>query len=383
MTTKTLFDPYVLGPNHLKNRIVMAPLTRSRAGAGDVLGELNAEYYEQRATAGLIISEASQVSKQGQGYLWTPGNYTPEQVAGWKKVVSAIHNREGKIFLQMWHVGRISHTTLQPNGAAPISSTDKTAENSYSFAYDEAGKPGNVPVSKPRNATLADLKQVIADYGRGARYAKQARFDGAEIHGANGYLFDQFLNSEVNERTDEYGRQTKESRTRLLLEAYDAVAKVLGADRVGVRIAPFGKFGGMNADPKTEETFLHLAAELSKRRAVYVHIVRGSQLDKEPVVSEDFFRKFRKAFTGSIIITGGLDKKKAEHLLKEGLADLFGFGMLYIANPDLVERFRNNWPLNNPDPATLYGGGAKGYIDYPTYSDETSRTTVTEPLDIH
>lgn len=381
--TKTLFDPYTLGPNQLKNRIVMAPLTRSRAGKGDALGDLNAEYYAQRASAGLIISEATQVSRQGQGYLWTPGIYTPEQVEGWKKVVKAVHDHGGKIFLQMWHVGRISHTSLQSNGAAPISSTDKAAENSFSFAYDESGNPGNIPVSKPRVATLEDLKQVIADYGRGARNAQQAGFDGAEIHGANGYLFDQFLNSEVNERTDDYGRQTSETRTRLLLEAFDTVAAVFGPDRVGVRIAPFGKFGGMKPDPKVEETFLHLAAQLSLRRAAYVHIVRGSQYDPEPVVPEAFFRKFRDAFSGSIIITGGLDRHKADDLLEKGLADLLGFGMLYIANPDLVERFQNNWPLNQADQATLYGGGAKGYTDYPSYNDQNAHRDVREPLDIH
>lgn len=380
---KTLFDPYTLGPNHLKNRIVMAPLTRSRAGQGNAPAELNAEYYAQRATAGLIISEATQVSQQGQGYLWTPGIYTPEQVEGWKKVVKAVHDHAGKLFLQMWHVGRISHTSLQPNGAAPISSTGKAAENSFSFAYDEAGNPGNIPVSKPRIATIEDLQQVIADYARGARNAQQAGFDGAEIHGANGYLFDQFLNSEVNERTDEYGRQTKETRTRLLLEAFDAVAAVLGPDRVGVRIAPYGKFGGMLPDPKLEETFLHLAAQLSFRRAAYVHIVRGSQYDPEPVVPEAFFRKFRDAFTGGVIITGGLDRHKADDLLQEGLADLLGFGTLYIANPDLVERFKNHWPLNTPDQSTFYGGGAKGYTDYPFHNDETAHRDVREPLDIH
>src|ERR1700761_5787843 len=221
MTSKSLFDPYTLGPNHLRNRIVMAPLTRSRAGEGNAPGEMNAEYYAQRATAGLIISEASQVSQQGQGYLWTPGIYTPEQVEGWKKVVNSVHDHDGKIFLQMWHVGRISHTSLQPSAAAPISSTGKAAENSFSFAYDLAGKPGNIPVSTPRNATIEELRQVISDYSRAARNAQQAGFDGAEIHGANGYLFDQFLNSEVNERTDDYGRQSPQTRTRLLLAAFD------------------------------------------------------------------------------------------------------------------------------------------------------------------
>ncbi|MCU1221404.1 MAG: alkene reductase [Candidatus Angelobacter sp.] len=367
---KTLFDSYQLGPITLKNRIVMAPLTRSRAGHGEVPRELNAEYYRQRASAGLIISEATQVSQQGQGYLWTPGIFTPEQVEGWKKVTEAVHSRDGKIFLQIWHVGRISHTTLQPNGEAPLSSTAKAAQKSYSFAYDPAGKPANVPASHPNIATVDELKQVIADFERAAHNAKQAGFDGAEVHGANGYLFDQFLNSIVNERTDEYGNQSKESRTRLILEAFDAVASVLGAHRVGVRIAPYGSFNDMKPDPKVEETFLYLAQELHRRGAVYIHVVRGSQLDKEPVVKEEFLTRLRKAFGATIIVTGGLTKEIAEQLLHKDLADLFGFGTLFISNPDLVERFQNNWPLTPPDQKTFYGGDARGYTDYPTYQEE-------------
>jgi N-ethylmaleimide reductase len=364
---KSLFDEYQLGPITLKNRIVMAPLTRSRASRGEAPRELNAEYYRQRASAGLIISEATQVSKQGQGYLWTPGIFTPEQVAGWKKVTEAVHSRGGKIFLQMWHVGRISHTSLQPNGEAPLSSTNKAAQNSYSFAYDQRGNPGNVPPSEPRIATVEELKQIIGDFERAAHNVKEAGFDGAEIHGANGYLFDQFLNSVVNERTDEYGNQSKETRARLILEAFEAVADVLGADRVGVRVAPYGSFNDMKRDPKVTETFLYLAEELRKRGAVYIHVVRGSQLDAAPVVPEEFLSKLRKAFGATIMLTGGLTKEVAEKLLQSDIADIFGFGTLFIANPDLVERFKNNWPLNPPDPKTFYGGDAKGYTDYPAY----------------
>jgi N-ethylmaleimide reductase len=383
MTARTLFDSYQLGPLRLKNRIVMAPLTRSRAGEGDVPGELNAEYYEQRAGAGLIISEATQVSRQGQGYLWTPGIYSGQQVAGWKTVVNAVHGHGGLMFLQMWHVGRISHVTLQPGGNSPISSTDKPAERTFSFAYDEKGKPGNVSASQPRIATIPDLKQVISDYAQGARNAKKAGFDGVEIHGANGYLFDQFLNSVVNERHDEYGNQSKQTRTRLLMEVFDAVATVFGPDRVGVRIAPYGRFGGMKTDPKVKETFLYLAQELTRRNAVYIHIVRGSQDDPEPVVPETFLHEFRKEFGETIIVTGGLKKAKAEELLQENVADLFGFGTLFISNPDLVERFRKNCPLAPADQSTFYGGGAKGYTDYPTYKEECMNREVKEPLDIH
>jgi N-ethylmaleimide reductase len=383
MSEKNLFDRYPLGATAhnpgsteqgfhrsevtLNNRIVMAPLTRSRAGAGDVPRELNADYYAQRASAGLIVSEATQVSKQGQGYLFTPGIYTPEQVEGWKKVVGAVHGRGGKIFLQMWHVGRISHTTLQPNGEAPVSSTSKPAQNSLSFAYDATGHPGYLPVSVPRIATLEQTRRIVADFEHAARNIKAAGFDGAEIHAANGYLLDQHLNSVVNERTDEYGPQSKENRTRLLLEVFDKVAGVLGADRVGVRVAPFGS---LKPDPKVEETFLYLAAELRKRTAVYVHIVRGSQNDKEPAVPEAFFRKFREAFGPTIIVTGSLTKEIAEQMLEQDLSDLFGFGTLFISNPDLPARFKNNWPLSPPDRRTFYGGDERGYTDYPAYDEE-------------
>ncbi len=365
--SKTLFDTYRLGALTLKNRFVMAPLTRSRAAEGEAPQDLNAEYYGQRATAGLIISEATQVSQQGQGYLWTPGIFTQAQVAGWEKVVDMVHTKGSRIFLQMWHVGRVSHRTLQPGGGSPISSTDKAAEDTFSFALDEHGKPAQLPADKPRMASVSELQQVLADYAQGARNAKEAGFDGVEVHGANGYLFDQFLNSAVNERNDDYGTQSKETRTRLLLEAYDRVAEVFGADRVGVRISPFGSFGGMKPDPKVRETFLHLAEELKRRGAVYVHIVRGSQNDPEPVVPEDFFEEFRKTFGQTIIVTGGLDQKSAQEVLDKDFADLTGFGTLFIANPDLPARFKNGWPLNEPDQTTFYGGGAKGYTDYPTH----------------
>lgn len=361
----------------------MAPLTRSRAGQGDAPRDLSAEYYEQRATAGLIVSEATQVSKQGQGYLWTPGIYTSAQVEGWKKVVRAVHNRDSKIFLQLWHVGRVSHTTLQPDGKAPISSTDKAAENTYSFAYDEAGNPGNVPASKPRIATIDELRTVVSDYQQAGRRAKEADFDGCEVHGANGYLFDQFLNSAVNERTDEYGNQSKETRTRLLLEAFDAVARTFGPERVGVRIAPFGSFGGMKPDPNARETFLYLAEQLRARNAAYIHVVRGSQFDTQPVVPEEFLRQLKNVFERTLIVTGGLNKESAERLLQQGLTDLVGFGTLYISNPDLPERLQNGWPLAPGDQSTFYGGGAKGYTDYPTYEDEQVNREIKEPLDIH
>jgi 2,4-dienoyl-CoA reductase-like NADH-dependent reductase (Old Yellow Enzyme family) len=251
-----------------------------------------------------------------------------------------------------------------------LSSTDKAPQNSNVFALDEVGKPASVRPSKPRIATVEELKQVIADFEHAARNAKNAGFDGAEIHGANGYLFDQFLNSVVNERTDEYGNQFKETRTRLILEAFDAVAGVLGADRVGVRIAPYGSFNDMPPDPKVEETFLLLAQELRKRGAAYIHVVRGTQLDPTPVVPDEFLTKLRQTYGVTTILTGGLTEHIAQQVLQDDLADLVGFGTLFISNPDLPERFKNNWPLTPGDQKTFYGGDAAGYTDYPKYQDE-------------
>ena len=362
---KSLFDPYQLGPLTLKNRIVMAPLTRSRAGEGEAPRELNVEYYQQRASAGLIISEATQISQRGQGYLWTPGIFTPQQIDGWREVTSAVHAAGGKIFVQLWHVGRISHTSLQPNGDAPISSTDVAAEKSMAFVIDESGKPTYVPTSKPRIASEKELKEVVEEYRQAAVHAKAACFDGVEIHGANGYLLDQFMNSAVNKRDDQYGNQSKENRTRLLLEVFDAVAEVFGAELVGVRVAPFGSFNGMPQDAKVEETFLFLASELSRRNAADVHLVLGHP---KRVVPDEFLPKLRGAFHGAIMLNGGLTKKTAQKFLVEDLADLFAFGRLFISNPDLPERLRNDWPLAEPDQKTFYGGDAEGYTDYPEFN---------------
>lgn len=328
---------------------------------------MNAQYYGQRASAGLIVTEGSQVPLQGQGYLFTPGIYSESQVTGWKLVTDRVHEEGGRIFQQLWHVGRISHTSLQPGGRAPISSTDQPAANTMVFAYDENGNPRRQPASRPRIASVAELHQVIADYVRAAHNSRQAGFDGAEIHGANGFLFDQHLHSLVNRRTDEYGSATWENRTRLLLETFDAVAAVLGSDRTGVRIAPFGVVGDMGPDPKVEETFLYLGEQLSTPGAAYVHIVRGSQYDPKPLVPDAFLKRLKQAFGRPIIATGRLDRLQAEKLVTEGLADLVGLGHLYIANPDMVDRFRNGWPLKEPDPATYHGGGAKGYTDYPIH----------------
>jgi 2,4-dienoyl-CoA reductase-like NADH-dependent reductase (Old Yellow Enzyme family) len=367
VTNISLFDPFALGPLKLPNRIVMPALTRSRAGVGDAPTAMNAEYYAQRAGAGLIISEASQVSQQGKGYLFTPGIYTEDQVTGWKLVTDAVHVRGGHIFQQLMHAGRISHVTLQPGGQAPISSTEQPAVHTVSFAYDEDGNPKRIPASRPRVATIEELHQVTRDFVHAARNSQRAGFDGVEIHGANGFLIDQHLHSLVNRRGDEYGPVTPESRTRLLLEIFDAVAAVHGADRTGVRIGPFGVVGDMGPDPRAEETFLYLGAQLSRRRSAYVHIVRGSQYDPKPLVPDIFLGSLKEVLFRPVIATGRLDRIQAEMLLTEGLADLVGFGHLYIANPDLVERVRNGWPLSEPDPATYYVGGARGYIDYPSY----------------
>lgn len=357
-----LFDVFPLGDLLLRNRVVMAPMTRSRAGQpGDVPTALTAEYYAQRSGAGLIISEASPVSPAGHGYLWTPGIHSAEQVAGWKQVADAVHANSGRIFLQLWHVGRISHTSLQPDGAAPLSSTARRAD-AQAFGYDEQGNPAYLPCSAPRAATGAEIAAVVNDFRRATENAMAAGCDGVEVHGANGYLLDQFLNGALNDRNDDYGGSIA-NRARLLLEVIDAAVAVAGAGRVGVRLSPHGSFNDMPADPDADAMTLYLAEQLGSRGLAYVHFV-------DPVFSgyADGARLLRQARTTAgipIIACGDMDRSKAETYLREELADLIAFGRPFIANPDLVVRLHMSAPLNAVDEATIYGGDAHGYTDYP------------------
>ncbi|HEY4164751.1 MAG TPA: alkene reductase [Dongiaceae bacterium] len=354
-----LFDPIQLGRYTLSNRVVMAPMTRSRAGAGLAPTDLNAKYYAQRTNAGLQITEASQISPQGMGYVSTPGIYSPEQVAGWRKVTDAAHQAGGRIFLQLWHVGRISNTTLQPGGAQPVAPSaikpeGQTMRADFSMA----------PFETPRALETDEITGIVADYAKGAANAIQAGFDGVELHGANGYLIDQFLRDGSNKRTDRYGGSV-ENRVRFMTEATQAVVDAVGADRVGIRLSPNAAFNDMK-DGNPRATFGKAAEALNELGIAYIHATTWGEGDGEipgGPIGADFFRPL---FKNRIITAAGYTKEKAEAALKSGGADLVAFGSLYISNPDLVERLRTNGPLAKPDRATMYGGDAKGYTDYPT-----------------
>ena len=355
MTSK-LFDSYKLGPITLANRTVMAPLTRNRAVAGFVPGPLAAEYYAQRASAGLLITEASQISQQGQGYQDTPGIYSKEQVAGWKKVTDAVHARGGKIYIQLWHVGRISHTSLQPNGGAPVAPSAIRA-NGKTFVGGQFTE-----VSQPRALELSEIPGIIDDYKRAARNAREAGFDGVEIHGANGYLLDQFARDGANKRTDAYGGSI-ENRARLMLEVSKAVAAEIGADRTGIRISPVTPANDLT-DSNPQKLFDYIVDGLSAEKLVYIHVVEGATGGPRDVAPFDY-ASLRKRFHGTYIANNGYDLKLANEVLAKNEADLIAFGKLFISNPDLVERLRTGAELNPWDQTTFYGGGAKGYTDYP------------------
>lgn len=362
MSDALLFTPIQVGNTRLSNRVAMAPMTRSRAGAGDVPTALNATYYEQRASAGLIISEASQVSQQGQGYAWTPGVYTDAQTAGWKHVVDAVHAKGGHMALQLWHVGRISHPLLQPSGAAPVAPSAIQARGQC-FVIQPDGTPANVPTAMPRALETSELPGIIADFTSAARSAMAAGFDFVEVHAANGYLLNQFLSPNSNQRTDAYGGSL-ENRARLVLEVVDAITAVIGADKVGVRLSPQGIFNDID-DPESTTMALYLAKAFTQRKLAFLHIAEPDWAGGAPL-SPAFRLQLREAFAGTLITCGGYNATTAEALLGANLADMVAFGRPFIANPDLVRRLRENAPLNTPDPATFYGGAEAGYTDYPT-----------------
>ena len=363
MSLDKLLTPVNVGKTTLANRLVMAPLTRSRASQpGDIPTELNATYYAQRANAGLIVTEATQISRQGQGYAWTPGIYTDAQEAGWKQVVQAVHEKGGKISLQLWHVGRISNVLLQENGAAPVAPSAIQAVKSQTFVVFPDGTAGNDPCSPPRALETDELPGIVATYVAAAERAQRAGFDFVEIHSANGYLLHQFLATGSNQRTDNYGGNVA-NRARLLLEVIDAVAGVIGAEKVGVRLSP--NFPGHDmVDTESESTSLYLASEFSKRQVAYLHIAEPDWVGGK-ALSDEFRQGLRNNFTGAIITTGGYDAAKGDARIKSGVADAIGYGRLYIANPDLAQRFAQGAALNTPDQSTFYGGAEHGYTDYP------------------
>ena len=371
--TEALFQPYRLGPFNLPHRIVMAPLTRSRARQpGNVPSSLAACYYAQRASAALIISEATQISMQGQGYAWTPGIHSREQVEAWHWVTKAVHQERGLIFNQLWHVGRISHPALQPDNMLPVAPSAIIPEGK-AFIENERGEGELVPFVRPRALDIEEIPYVVGQYERAARNAMAADFDGVEIHAANGYLLDQFIQTGTNQRTDSYGSPV-ENRTRLLLEVAEALTPIWGPDRVGVRLSPLGKMNDIY-DDDPEATFSYIAERLSDYRLAYLHIVNPAleqmQNGEEPDPRAlSMVKLIRMKFKGTLIMTGGFGTDSAARWLREGWADLIGFGRKFIANPDLPERLRFGAPLNVDDPSTYYGGGEKGYTDYPSLAQD-------------
>lgn len=354
--TKDLFSPINIGSIALKNRIVMAPLTRNRAGEGNVPGKMNVEYYAQRASAGLIITEATPVSEMAHVYPATPGIHSEAQIAGWKKVVDAVHAKGGKIVLQLWHVGRISHPSLLPGNALPVApSAIKPAGKAFTYK-------GLQDFVTPRALELAEIPGIIEEYAQATRNALAAGFDGVEIHGANGYLLDQFLRDGTNKRTDQYGGSIG-NRARLLLEVTEKVVAIAGADKVGVRISPLNPFNDI-ADSNPQALFNHVAEALSPFGLAYLHVVEGG-MGGEKLPPFDFIA-LRERFDGPYMANLGYTKSRANAAIAAGNVDLVAFGVPFIANPDLVERFAEDAPLNQADPKSFYGGTEKGYTDYPT-----------------
>lgn len=352
-----LFERYRLGDIELANRIVMAPLTRNRAGLGNTPTLLMAQYYAQRASAGLIITEATQVSHEGQGYEATPGIHSNEQIAGWKQVTRAVHARGGRVFLQLWHVGRVSHVLLQPGGKAPVAPSAIRA-NTKTFIGGEF-----VDVSTPRALLLEEIPAIIDSYRQGARNAIEAGFDGVEVHGANGYLIDQFLRDGTNHRDDIYGGSIV-NRSRFLFEVTEAVTREIGAKRVGVRLSPVSPSNDAH-DSDPFRLFSYVVEKLNELHPVYIDLVEGATGGAREFGAPFDYQSLRNLFEGTYIASNGYSLQLAAETIERGGADLIAFGKAFIANPDLVRRLRNGAPLAVPDKATFYGGGARGYTDYP------------------
>ncbi|MGF1461979.1 MAG: alkene reductase [Maricaulaceae bacterium] len=372
MADTALFSPTRLGALDLPHRVVMAPLTRSRSQQpGNIPHALNAEYYAQRASAGLIITEATQISQQAQGYAWTPGIHAEDQVAGWRQVTQAVHAKGGRIVNQLWHVGRVSHPSFQPGGGLPVAPS-AIAPSGQAFIEGEDGQGGFADFVTPKPLSVEGVGAIVKDYAQAAENAKAAGFDGVELHAANGYLLNQFLDVAANQRADLYGGSV-ENRARFLLEALDAILAVWGPGRVGVRLSPLSTFMDMSPEG-CPETYAYIAEQLSARPLAYLHLVEP-EIKGDSTLAEDkpdraILLDIRKRFAGPVILAGGYDKAKAETALARGDADAIAFGRLFLANPDLPERLRADAPLNTPNRATFYGGGAEGYTDYPALNDD-------------
>ena len=377
MQYPALFTPVTLGRHALKNRIVLPPLTRQRSGQpGNMATALMARYYRQRAGAGFMVSEGTQIEPRGQGYAWTPGIHSQAQVDGWREVTGAVHAGGGIIFAQLWHVGRVSHTALQPNGDAPVAPSAIPAHKVKSFIETGPGAGMLVEPSVPRALSGDEIRELVALYAQAAQNALDAGFDGVEIHAANGYLVNQFISTHANRRTDEYGGSLQ-NRLRFLRDIVEAVADVVGPDRLGVRFTPL--FSGTDQDrvylgfveDDPHQTYIEAIKILEAAGVAYVSIAEADW-DDAPDLPEDFRHAVREAFSGRVLYAGRYTAERGARLVEAGLADLIAFGRPFIANPDLPERIANGWPLNPLDPATIYGGAEQGFTDYPVYAQTSS-----------
>ena len=365
----TLFDPIQAGDLHLANRIAMAPLTRNRSPRA-VPRDITATYYAQRASAGLLITEGTAITHQGQGYADVPGLYATEQLDGWKRVTAAVHARGGRIVTQLWHVGRVSHRALQPGGAAPVAPSPIVAKSKTYLVDPETGAGRFEPTSEPRELDASELPGIVHAFAAAARNAVEtAGFDGVEIHGANGYLLDQFLNTGANQRTDDYGGSI-ENRARLMLEVTRAVADAVGPGRVGLRLSPVTPANDI-VDANPQPLYEYLARQLAPLGLAYVHVIEGATGGPREVEGRPFdYAAFKAAYReaggrGAWMVNNGYDRDMAQEAVASGRADIVAFGRAFISNPDLVERLRRGAPLNAWDQTTFYGGGEPGYIDYP------------------
>ncbi|OMO28742.1 alkene reductase [Vibrio lentus] len=375
MKYDALFSPIKMSDKTLKNRIVMPPLTRSRSTQpNDIPNDLMADYYGQRSSAGFMVTEGTQIEPRGQGYAWTPGIYSAEQVEGWKKITKSVHDKGGIIYAQLWHVGRVSHTSLQPNGEAPVAPSAILADAVKVFIETAPGEGDLADPSMPRELSTAEVKALVEMYAQAARNAVEAGFDGVELHCANGYLVNQFISAHTNHRTDEYGGNL-ENRLRFLKEITQAVADVVGKDKVGVRFAPLFEttdevrvYLGM-VEEDTHETYVEAIKLIDEIGVGYLSLAEADW-DGAPDLPDSFYQAVRANFSGLVMYAGKYTAEKATSMIAKGYGDIFGFGRPFIANPDLPDRIKNGWSLNEVDPNTMYGGTNIGYSDYSFYNAE-------------